>query len=257
MFLLDVESVTIIKNKQRLTTDVKQQTLMNILIVEDEPTVAQSIVDGLTNAGHICDWAEDGEQGLARALAGNEQAQYDVIILDRMLPKLDGIGVLQEIRDANLTTPTLFLSAKNKVDDKVKGLRAGADDYLTKPFAFEELLARVEILASRASAPVATNTELVLGELKLDLINRTVLRDGQEIELQSKEFKLLEYLMLNEDKIVTRTMLLEKVWEYNFDPQTNVIDVHISRLRNKIDKGFAYPMIETVRGAGYKITCNK
>jgi two-component system OmpR family response regulator len=227
---------------------------MKLLIVEDEPTVAQFIAQGLTKAGHSCDTANNGETGLALALDAQGANEYDVIILDRMLPKLDGMQLLQKLRAANVNTPTLFLSAKNRVEDKVTGLRAGADDYLTKPFAFEELLARVEILASRSAPSSVNNTELILGELKLDLINRKVHRDGQEIDLQSKEFKLLEYLMLNEDKIVTRTMLLEKVWEYNFDPQTNVIDVHISRLRNKIDKGFAYPMIETIRGAGYKIS---
>jgi two-component system OmpR family response regulator len=227
---------------------------MKLLIVEDEPTVAHFIEQGLTQSGYTCDVANDGETGLALALNKDAQESYSVIILDRMLPKLDGLDVLKQLREQNITTPILFLSAKNKVEDKVTGLRAGADDYLTKPFAFEELLARIEILASRASATAPSKTELVLGELTLDLINRQVVRDGQEIDLQSKEFKLLEYLMLNEDKIVTRTMLLEKVWEYNFDPQTNVIDVHISRLRNKIDKGFAYPMIETIRGAGYKIS---
>jgi two-component system OmpR family response regulator len=227
---------------------------MKILIVEDEPTVAQFIIQGLTQAGHVCDAAIDGEQGLKLALDAEQLGLYDVIVLDRMLPKMVGLEVLQKMREANIATPTLFLSAKNKVEDKVTGLRAGADDYLTKPFAFEELLARVEILANRAANATLSNTELTLGELTLDLINRKVLRGGQEIDLQSKEFKLLEYLMQNQDKIVTRTMLLEKVWEYNFDPQTNVIDVHISRLRNKIDKGFAYPMIETIRGAGYKIS---
>ncbi|MFC4700362.1 response regulator transcription factor [Glaciecola siphonariae] len=228
---------------------------MKLLIVEDEPTVAQLIVKGLAQAGHECDVADNGQSGLELALNGAANSTYDVIVLDRMLPQLDGLEVLQKLREEKITTPTLFLSAKNKVEDKVTGLRAGADDYLTKPFAFEELLARVEILASRSAPSISeSKTELVLGELRLDLINRSVLRDGQEIDLQSKEFKLLEYLMLNEDKIVTRTMLLEKVWEYNFDPQTNVIDVHISRLRNKIDKGFAYPMIETIRGAGYKIS---
>lgn len=227
---------------------------MKILIVEDEPTVAQNINHGLTEAGHECEVANDGETGLSLALKAENLNLYDVIILDRMLPKMDGLQVLQALREAKIVTPTLFLSAKNKVEDKVTGLRAGADDYLTKPFAFEELLARVEILASRSASPSSSSTELTLGELTLDLINRRVLRDGQEIDLQSKEFKLLEYLMQNENKIVTRTMLLEKVWEYNFDPQTNVIDVHISRLRNKIDKGFAYPMIETIRGAGYKIS---
>ncbi|WP_395344803.1 response regulator transcription factor [Ningiella sp. W23] len=227
---------------------------MKLLIVEDEPTVADLIAKGMEQAGHSCDLAQDGELGFKLAMAGHKSNTYDVIVLDRMLPKLDGLDVLNQLRKAQVNTPTLFLSAKNRVDDKVTGLRAGADDYLTKPFAFEELLARVEILASRSQSSQTGTTEMSLGELRLDLINRKVHRDGKEIDLQSKEFKLLEYLMQNKDKIVTRTMLLEKVWEYNFDPQTNVIDVHISRLRNKIDKGFAYPMIETIRGAGYKIS---
>lgn len=221
---------------------------MKILLIEDEPTVARFIQKGLKESGHAVEHADNGKLGLELALS----SQFDVIILDRMLPQMDGIEVLDNYRNAGIITPTLILSAKNKVDDKVKGLRAGADDYLTKPFAFEELLARIEILASR-NAPTS-NTKLSLGDLDLDLINRTVTREGQVIDLQSKEFKLLEFLMLNAGKIVTRTMLLEKVWEYNFDPQTNVIDVHISRLRNKIDKGFPYPMIETIRGAGYMIS---
>lgn len=221
---------------------------MNILLIEDEPTVARFIQKGLIESGYHVSHADNGKLGLERALT----AKFDVIILDRMLPQMDGIDVLNNYRSKGVVTPTLILSAKNKVDDKVKGLRAGADDYLTKPFAFEELLARIEILASR-NLPTS-NTNLTLGELDLDLINRKVTREGQVIDLQSKEFKLLEYLMLNPGKIVTRTMLLEKVWEYNFDPQTNVIDVHISRLRNKIDKGFPYPMIETIRGAGYMIS---
>lgn len=221
---------------------------MNILLIEDEPTVARFIQKGLTESEHTVTHADNGKVGLEHALT----AQFDVIILDRMLPQMDGIEVLNNYRSEGVVTPTLILSAKNKVDDKVKGLRAGADDYLTKPFAFEELLARVEILASRNVT--TSNTNLTLGDLDLDLINRKVTREGQVIDLQSKEFKLLEYLMHNPGKIVTRTMLLEKVWEYNFDPQTNVIDVHISRLRNKIDKGFPYPMIETIRGAGYMIS---
>ena len=221
---------------------------MKILLIEDEPTVARFIQKGLKESGHAVEHADNGKLGLELALS----SQFDVIILDRMLPQMDGIEVLDNYRNGGITTPTLILSAKNKVDDKVKGLRAGADDYLAKPFAFEELLARIEILASRNTP--TSNTKLTLGDLDLDLINRKVSREGQVIDLQSKEFKLLEYLMLNAGKIVTRTMLLEKVWEYNFDPQTNVIDVHISRLRNKIDKGFPYPMIETIRGAGYMIS---
>ncbi|GLR71136.1 response regulator transcription factor [Agaribacter marinus] len=223
---------------------------MKTLLIEDEPTVADFIVKSIQKAGHACDHKSDGESGLHAALNG----QYDVIILDRMLPKMEGIAVLDELKAHDLPTPVLFLSAKNTVEDRVTGLRAGADDYLTKPFAFEELLARIEILASRGPNETQTTTELVAGDLTLDLIERTAKRGNMKIDLQSKEFKLLEYLMLNEGKVITRAMLLEKVWEYNFDPQTNVIDVHISRLRNKIDKGFDQHMISTIRGAGYRFT---
>lgn len=223
---------------------------MKILIIEDDLTVAGYISKGLEESGHTPDVANDGKQGLLLATTNS----YDVIVLDRMLPHIDGITILNTIRDSGDNTPALILSAKNKVEDKVKGLRSGAADYMTKPFAFEELLARIEIVASRQSGALPSVTEIVLGELKLDLINRQVTRNGTIIDLQSKEFKLLEYLLKNKGKIVTRTMLLEKVWEYNFDPQTNVIDVHISRLRNKIDKGFSYPIIETIRGAGYLVS---
>ncbi|AEP30862.1 response regulator transcription factor [Brumicola nitratireducens] len=223
---------------------------MKILIIEDDLTVAGYISKGLEESGHTPDVANDGKQGLLLATTNS----YDVIVLDRMLPHIDGITILNTIRDSGDNTPAVILSAKNKVEDKVKGLRSGAADYMTKPFAFEELLARIEIVASRQSGAVPSVTEIVLGELKLDLINRQVTRNGTIIDLQSKEFKLLEYLLKNKGKIVTRTMLLEKVWEYNFDPQTNVIDVHISRLRNKIDKGFSYPIIETIRGAGYLVS---
>jgi two-component system OmpR family response regulator len=223
---------------------------MKILIIEDDLTVAGYISKGLEESGHTPDVANDGKHGLLLATTNS----YDVIVLDRMLPHIDGITILNTIRDSGDNTPAVILSAKNKVEDKVKGLRSGADDYMTKPFAFEELLARIEIVASRQSGALPSVTEIVLGELKLDLINRQVTRNGTIIDLQSKEFKLLEYLLKNKGKIVTRTMLLEKVWEYNFDPQTNVIDVHISRLRNKIDKGFSYPIIETIRGAGYLVS---
>ncbi len=223
---------------------------MKILIVEDDTTVAEYINKGLKEAGHNPDVANDGKQGLFLATSN----KYDAIVLDRMLPHLDGITLLNTIRASGDNTPAVILSAKNKVEDKVKGLRSGADDYMTKPFAFEELLARIEIVASRQSLANPSATEITLGELTLDLINRRVTRNGTVIDLQSKEFKLLEYLLKNKGKIVTRTMLLEKVWEYNFDPQTNVIDVHISRLRNKIDKGFNYPIIETIRGAGYLVS---
>jgi two-component system OmpR family response regulator len=223
---------------------------MKILIIEDDVTVAQYINKGLKESGHSPDVANDGKQGLLLAMIN----EYDVIVLDRMLPHIDGIALLNTIRASGDNTPAVILSAKNKVEDKVKGLRSGADDYMTKPFAFEELLARIEIVASRQAALPPTVTEIVLGDLKLDLINRRVTRNDTIIDLQSKEFKLLEFLLKNKGHIVTRTMLLEKVWEYNFDPQTNVIDVHISRLRNKIDKGFSYPIIKTIRGAGYLVS---
>ncbi|MEM0910824.1 MAG: response regulator transcription factor [Pseudomonadota bacterium] len=220
---------------------------MNILLIEDEPTVANFIVNGFENAHHDCDHFADGQTGLDAAL----DKRYDVIILDRMLPELEGMEVLSRLKSMQVQSPVLILSAKNQVEDRVTGLRGGADDYLTKPFAFDELLARVEILATRNPQESPINTEIRVGELTLNLIERTATRGAKSIDLQSKEFKLLEYLMLNHSKIITRTMLLEKVWEYNFDPQTNVIDVHISRLRNKIDKGFDTPMITTIRGAGY------
>ena len=220
---------------------------MKILLIEDEPTVASFIVSGFENANHKCDHCDDGQRGLDAATS----SQYDVIVLDRMLPKLEGMAVLSKLREMQVHTPVLILSAKNQVEDRVQGLRGGADDYLSKPFAFDELLARTEILATRNPPESAANTEIKVGDLTLNLIERTATRGQKSIDLQSKEFKLLEYLMLNHSKIITRTMLLEKVWEYNFDPQTNVIDVHISRLRNKIDKGFDSPMITTIRGAGY------
>lgn len=220
---------------------------MKILIVEDDPTVSSYIAKGLLDSGHSSEVAHDGKQGLEKANSGD----FDVIVLDRMLPEIDGITLLNSLRAKGNDTPAVILSAKNKVEDRIKGLRSGADDYITKPFAFEELLARVEIVGARQQAPKTNTTEIKVADLTLDLINRRVTRQNVVIELQSKEFKLLEYLLKNQNKVITRTMLLENVWEYTFDPQTNVIDVHISRLRNKIDKGFDKAIIETVRGAGY------
>lgn len=220
---------------------------MKILIVEDDLTVSSYIAKGLEDSGHKAIVANDGKQGLEKAT----HERFDVIVLDRMLPEIDGITLLNTLRENGDNTPAVILSAKNKVEDRVKGLRSGADDYMTKPFAFEELLARVEIVAARQQSPAATVTEIKVADLTLDLINRSVTRKDKVIELQSKEFKLLEYLLRNQNKVITRTMLLENVWEYTFDPQTNVIDVHISRLRNKIDKGFDKQIIETIRGAGY------
>lgn len=222
---------------------------MRVLIVEDDKDVSAFIHNGLAQAGHIADVAHDGKEGLYLASTGD----YDILVLDRMLPSVDGVTLLNALRASSIYTPTLFLSALDKVEDKVTGLRAGADDYLSKPFAFEELLARLEVMYSRANTAKNENTSINVRDLSLNLLTRKVKRGEKEIPLQSREFKLLEFLLRNRGQIVTRTMLLEKVWDYNFDPQTNIIDVHISRLRQKIDKGFPEPIIETVRGAGYLV----
>ncbi len=221
-------------------------TLMRVLIVEDDAKTASYIEKGLNEAGFTVDHAEDGKSGLFLAMDGN----YDVLVVDRMIPQLDGLALVQALRAANVATPVLFLSALGQVDERVKGLRAGGDDYLAKPFAFSELHARVDALARRRVEP-QVQTKLQVGDLEMDLIERRVRRDGKIIDLQPREFKLLEYLMRHTGQVVTRTMLLEGVWDYHFDPQTNVIDVHISRLRQKIDKGFTEPLLHTVRGAGY------
>ena len=222
---------------------------MRILVIEDDPGVAGFVVGGLREAGHTVDHAVDGRQGLELA----RSAAFDALIVDRMLPGLDGLGILRALREAGNDTPALVLSALGEVDDKVRGLRAGADDYLGKPFAFAELLARLDAI-TRRPARDGEVTELRVGDLEMNLLSRDVKRAGQPIDLQPREFRLLEYLMRNVDQVVTRTMLLENVWDYHFDPQTNVIDVHISRLRRKVDKGFATPLIHTVRGAGYKLS---
>ena len=221
---------------------------MRILVVEDDEIAAEYVRKGLMEAGHVVDLAMDGELGLEMAKA----ADYDALVLDRMLPKRDGISLLTELRADGDSTPVLILSALGEVDQKVEGLRAGGDDYLAKPYSFAELLARVEAMGRR-SDPTAAITKLKTGDLEMDLLARTVSRGGQKILLQPREFRLLECLMRHADKVVTRTMLLEKVWDYHFDPQTNVIDVHISRLRAKIDKEFDTPMLHTVRGAGYRL----
>lgn len=222
---------------------------MRILLVEDDREAAGYLVRAFGEAGHTIVHAQDGESG--KHLAENEE--FDVFILDRMLPKLDGISLLKAIREAGNQTPALILSALGEVDDRVEGLRSGGDDYLAKPYAFSELLARVEVLGRRVQAGDAETT-LKVGELELDRLAHTVTREGQKILLQPREFRLLSYLMQNAGRVVTRTMLLEKVWDYHFDPQTNVVDVHISRLRGKIDKDFDQPMLQTVRGAGYKLS---
>ena len=221
---------------------------MRVLVVEDDREAAGWLLKGLKEEGHVVDHAANGPDGLAMAM----EKVHDVIIMDRMLPGMDGLKVISELRKDNIDTPVLILSALGEVDDKVMGLRAGGDDYLAKPYAFNELLARVETLGRRKSAE-PHKTRLQVGDLEIDLLARTAKRAGEDILLQPREFKLLEYLMRNAGSVVTRTMLLENVWNYHFDPQTNVIDVHISRLRAKIDKEFDEPLLHTVRGAGYTI----
>ena len=221
---------------------------MRILVVEDDLEAQRYLVKGLREAGHVVDEAADGETGLTLAMSRS----YDVAVVDRMLPALDGLKLVESMREERNMTPVLFLSALSDVDDRIKGLRAGGDDYLTKPYSFAELLARLDALMRRRD-PGAVKTKVLVGDLELDLLSRTARRDESSIDLQPREFRLLEYLMRHQGQIVTRTMLLENVWEYHFDPQTNVIDVHISRLRAKIDKGYPQPLLHTVRGAGYMI----
>jgi two-component system, OmpR family, response regulator len=220
---------------------------MRLLIIEDDRDASDYIIRAFREVGHIVERALDGEEGLALAL----DRQFDVLIVDRMLPKRDGLSVISELRAKGNDTPILILSALGQVDDRVEGLRAGGDDYLPKPYAFSELLARVEALARRSGS----RDEMVykIADLELDRLSHRVTRGSDEIVLQPREFRLLEYLMKHQGQVVTRTMLLENVWDYHFDPQTNVIDVHISRLRSKIDKGFSQPLLHTVRGAGYMI----
>ena len=221
---------------------------MRVLVIEDDVDAAVFVRKVLTEAGHNVDVQNDGESGLAQALSSD----YDVLVVDRMMPKLNGIEVLKSYRVRDGKAPALFLSALGEVDHRVEGLQAGGDDYLTKPYAPSELIARVEALGRRGASESPV-TKLTVGDLEMDLLARTVRRDGQKIDLQPREFRLLEFLMRNAGQVVTRTMLLEKVWDYHFDPQTNVIDVHISRLRGKIDKDFDKPLLHTVRGAGYRL----
>ena len=225
---------------------------MRVLIVEDDRETAQFLQKALKESGHGADVAGDGEEGLAMAESSRGAGGYDVLIVDRMLPKRDGLSLVQTLRAAGDRTPVLILSALGAVDDRVKGLRAGGDDYLTKPYAYTELLARIEALVRRG-APEAQVTRYAVGDLVLDRLSHKVMRGAESIILQPREFRLLEYLMKHAGQVVTRTMLLEGVWDYHFDPQTNVIDVHVSRLRGKIDKGFERPLLHTIRGAGYMI----
>ena len=225
---------------------------MRILLIEDDPETSRFIRKGLAEAGHVLDHAGDGKQGLLLAL----DAEHDVLVVDRMLPGLDGLSIVRSLRAAGRDTPVLVLSALGEVDDRVEGLRAGGDDYLVKPFALAELSARLEALVRRrdtgtgAAGPV---TRLIVADLEMDLLARSVKRAGRAIDLKPREFRLLEYLMRHAGQVVTRTMLLEAVWDYHFDPQTNVIDVHVSRLRRKINRDAGVPLIHTVRGAGYVI----
>jgi two-component system OmpR family response regulator len=222
---------------------------MRILVVEDDKDVAGFVLKGLREAGHVVEHADNGRDGLFMAASEN----FDAIVLDRMLPGgIDGLRLLETLRTQNNNTPVLFLSAMAQVDDRVRGLKAGGDDYLTKPFAFAELLARVEGITRRGKGD-GPQTKLIAADLEMDLLSRGVRRAGQKIDLQPREFRLLEYLMRHAGQVVTRTMLLEGVWDYHFDPQTNVIDVHVSRLRQKVDKPFPTALIHTVRNAGYML----
>jgi two-component system OmpR family response regulator len=219
---------------------------MKLLIVEDDKEAAAYLKRALQEAGHAVDTAHDGRDGLMLAAA----EPYDVIVLDRMLPSLDGLAILRTVRASGVKTPVLLLTALDGIDDRVEGLEAGGDDYLVKPFAFAELLARVNALARRPP-PQEVRTELVVGDLRVDLLKRTVTRAGRRVELQPREFQILEFLMRHAGRVVTRTMLLESVWDFHFDPRTNIVESHMSRLRGKVDRGHDHELIQTVRGAGY------
>ena len=224
---------------------------MRLLIIEDDRDAAEYLVKAFREVGHIADQAADGEEGLALGLDG----QYDVLIVDRMLPKRDGLSVIGALRNQSVETPVLILSALGQVDDRVKGLRTGGDDYLAKPYAFAELLARVEALARRRGSR-GEETVYRVADLELNRLSHEVSRAGQEVQLQPREFRLLEYLMRHAGQVVTRTMLLENVWDYHFDPQTNVIDVHVSHLRQKVDRPFPTALIRTVRSTGYMLSAD-
>jgi len=221
---------------------------MRILLIEDDQTTASYISRGLSEAGHVCDALNNGQDGLFQAT----RESYDVLVVDRMLPGLDGLSMVRALRAAGNKTPVIFLTAIGGVDDRVEGLQAGADDYLTKPFSFAELAARIAALARRPPVQEQTTT-LKVGDLELDLMTRTAKRSGQTIELLTKEFQLLEVLMRNAGRVVTRTMLLERVWDFHFDPQTSVVETHISRLRAKIDKPYPVALLHTVKSAGYSL----
>lgn len=222
---------------------------MRLLLIEDDKALSQHMAEALESAGHDVARAYDGATGLKQAKTG----AFDALLIDRMLPKMDGLTVIAALRANGQQTPIIILSALGEVDDRVKGLRNGGDDYLVKPFAFEELLARLDILVARSKNSGAQETRLCIADLVIDVVARKVTRAGKPIPLQGREFRLLEYLARNKGQVVTRAMLLEAVWDYMFDPQTNVIDVHISRLRGKLDKGFDKPLLKTIRGTGYRL----
>ena len=222
---------------------------MHLLLIEDDQEAAQFLLKGLRESGYAVDHSADGRDGLSKAVEG----RYDLIVTDRMLPQMDGLALVKFLREQGVRTPVLVLSALGTVDDRVQGLKAGGDDYLTKPFAFSELLARIEALLRRSASPDSSPTRLKVADLEMDLLSRRVTRGGREIELTAREFKLLEFLLSHAGQVVTRTMLLERVWALHFDPQTNLIDVHMSRLRQAVDRGFARPLIHTIRGTGYVI----
>ena len=224
---------------------------MRILIIEDDHEMAAYLMKGLKEHGYTVDHAADGRDGLLLASTGD----FDLLIIDRMLPHTDGLSIVKLLREQDIKSRILLLSALGQVDDRVSGLKAGADDYLAKPYAFSELLARIEVLLRRTDSE-GEQSRLHVGDLEMDMIARTVKRAGKEIELKPREFRLLEYLMRHASQVVTRTMLLEGVWDYHFDPHTNVIDAQVSRLRQKIDKDFGKPMIHTIRGAGYLLRAN-
>jgi two-component system OmpR family response regulator len=226
---------------------------MRILVVEDDKSNAEYVRDGLIESGHNVDVASDGMEGMYLAT----EQKYDVLIVDRMLPKLDGLALIQALRSSGNKTPVLVLSSLARVEERIKGLRSGGDDYLVKPFAFSELLARIETLTRRTGSVTQTEQALLqVGDLSMNLMSRVVTRGTKTIALQNREFKLLEFLMRHADQVVTRTMLLEGVWDFYFNPQTNLIDAQVSKLRQKIDKGFDKSLIHTIRGAGYKLSAN-